>query len=275
MKRLYVILIVSVLALTAGCIDPDAVVTVEKLNDTTEVAESASLDLEDVNPSAKQAVLNGSSDPTVRKISDSMLVSYDGEYYAISRETAGTDSIVIADINVSETEVSANYTADELPSQDIKPIHDFKRYADQDVPRGILNQRYTPDNINDSVLLQEEDIIVGFEGKNYRLKVNGTEERTEDLFTYSSEIRFESSEVYYDHIEDNYMFELEEIPNGSEEVWNEAVEDGYYGDSTDGFEKLKERFEQEDAFEKEEYNGQWYVRYNEEMYKVNLDWISG
>lgn len=275
MKRVCVIILVSTLALTAGCVDPDAVVTVQSLNNSTEVTKSASIELEETSTAVEQAVIDGRSNATDSEIRDSELVLYEGKYYNISRERAGTDNITIAEINVSETELSANYTSTELQSKDIEPIRDFNRYDDGDISRDFFSQRYTPNNIESSVLLKEENIVVRFEGENYRLKINRTEEIATELFTYTSEVSFESSEEYYNHIESEYMFELENIPNGSEDIWDEAVDGGYYGESTEGFEKLRERFEREDAFEMQEYQGQWYVRHNGQMYKVKIDWISG
>lgn len=275
MDRIYIVFIVCFLSLvTAGCVDPEVAVSVEELNNTTEVTESASIDLENTNQIVEKAVLEGRSDPTFTEISDELLVLYDGKYYDILKRSSDTGRIIIADINVSETNSSANYKSDELSKKDVEPIRDFERYEDKDYPRPIISQVYTPNDINESVLLKKEDVIVSFQGKNYQLSINRTKERTENMFTYSSEVRFENSDRYYDYIEDNYIFELKKIPNGSEEVWNKAIESGYFGKSTEGFKKLKERFEKEDAFQKEEYNGQWYVRYNKEIYKVDMNWNS-
>lgn len=266
-------MIASMLALTAGCVDPEAVVTVQELNSTESVAGSASIQLEDVNPSVEQAVLTGASNETVRELESSRLVEYNDSYFEISREVAGEGDVVFADINVSETEAKANYSSEDLLDKDLDAIANFERYEEDSAPRAVMNQRYVTDEIQDSVLLEQRDIVVQYNGANYRLKVNNTVEQTEDLYVYESDVQFNSSEEYYESIQDEYVFTLSDIPNGSEEIWLEAVNNGgYYGEATDGFNNLKERFEGETAFERTDSRGVWYAEYDGTIHRVEIDW---
>lgn len=272
MKRVYVLVIASMLALTAGCLDPEAVVTVQELNGTESVTESASIKLEDVNPSVRQAVLEGESNETAREVESSRLVEHNDSYFEISREATGEGEAVIADINVSKTKDEANYSSEDLLDKDLVPVANFERYEGDSSPRAVLNQRYVTDEIQKSVLLEERDIVVRYNGANYRLEVNNTVEQTEDLYVYESVTRFNSSEEYYESIQEKYVFTLSDIPNGSEEIWLEAVNNGgYYGEETDGFNNLKERFEDETAFERTDSSGVWYTEYDGTVHRVKID----
>lgn len=280
MKKFSTIFLVFALVMMAGCVDPEAVITVDELNSTEEVAESASINATDTNEGIEGAVVNGTSEPTTRDTDveeRSELVSYQGKYYEITKEKVGTTQSKVVEVNVTRTSDEAEYQIESLSEKDAELVRDFQRYEDrdEDSPRPRLGQRYVQEEINNSVLLDEREIVVESNNRSYRVEVLNVDNRTEDLFVYRSSVEFNSSQEFGEHIIGTYAFELESIPENSTDVWNEAVNSGgYYGQHTNGYENLRELFVDEEAFERYDNRGTWFVRYNGQLYRAELDWIS-
>lgn len=280
MKKTGRIFLVFALVMMAGCVDPEAVITVNELNSTEEVAESASSNVTNMHEGIEGAVVNGESEPTTRDTDveeRSILVSYQGEYYKITKEKVGTTESIIARMNITRTSDEADYQIESLSEKDSEPVRDFQQHEsrDDDAPKLRLGQRYVQEEINNSVLLDEQETVVESNNRNYRVKVFNMDNKTEDLFIYRSSLEFNSSQEFGEHVIDTYAFELESIPENSKDVWNEAVNSGgYYGEHTNGYENLRELFIDKEAFDRSDNTGTWFVRYNGQLYRAELDWIS-
>lgn len=285
MKKSLSVLLVLMLAGLSGCVDPDAVLTLEEMNNTTEVAESSRFEIRDSSDRGEPvwtAINNGTSDRTVRNISveEPDLYFYKGKYYDLSREESNETEVIIAEFNISETTDRAQYSIEDVTKKDAIFIREYRGFQDnldknERERRSTFAQRYALDEINNSILLQEGNKIISYDGTNYSVSVSKRIEKEQDTYTYNSELRYNSSETYGQDIISRYVFTLDRIPGNGTDVWNEALNNGgYYGQDSEGFKDIKSRFMQEDAYQMDEYSGIWYVRYGGNLYRAKLDWIS-
>lgn len=283
MKKSLSFLLVMMLVGLSGCVDPDAVLTLEEMNNKTEVAESSRFEIRDSSDRGEpvwMAINNKTSDRTVRNISvdEPDLYWYQGKYYELSREESDDTEVILAEFNISKTTDSVDYSIDNVTEKDaifIREYRGFQDNFDERERKPVFSQRYVLDEIDNSVLLQEGNKIVSYNGTNYSVSTSEIIEKEQDTYTYDSELRYNNSEMYGQDIVDRYAFKLDRIPNNGTDVWNEALENGgYYGKNSDGFKNIKSRFMKEDAYKRGEYSGVWYVRYGGNLYRAKLDWIS-
>lgn len=285
MKKSLSVFFVLMLVGLSGCVDPDAVLTLEEMNNTTEVAESSRFEVRDSTDRGEPvwtAINNGISDRTVRNISveEPDLYWYEGKYYDLSREESNKTEVIIAEYNISETTDRAQYSIEDVTKKDARAIREYRGFQDnldetERERRSTFGQRYALEEIDNSILLQEGNKIISYDGTNYSVSVSERIEREQDTYTYNSELRYNSSEIYGQDIVNRYVFTLDKIPSNGTDVWNEALNNGgYYGQDSEGFKNIKSRFMQEDAYQRSEYSGVWYVRYGGNLYRAELDWIS-
>ena len=266
------------LVASSGCIHADATVRFERLDGLTEVAESTTVEPDSLHPSVRTAVSNGTSEKTTEdsfltdEFSDKDVVRYGGTYYRLSQRVAGTVTAEGVTINVTGTQEPAQYTLEDLPSIDREPIEAQIDNIRDSNPRIITEQLYELEERNRSILLEERKVVVTHRGGNYSVTTRNHETLERTLYVYESSVVANSSTEYGNRILRNYSFTLEAPPEGSESILDEAINDTYYGEETEGFNSLKERFMQEKAYVSSDTRGVWFVRYNDSLYRAELRW---
>ncbi|MCX2819675.1 hypothetical protein EGH25_09980 [Haladaptatus sp. F3-133] len=263
---------------SSGCIHADATASFERLDGPTEVAESTTVDPDSLHPSVRTALSNGTSERTTEdsfltgEFSDKDTVQYRGAYYRLSQREVGKVTAEGIRVNVTRTQRPAQYRLRELPNVDREPIERKIDSIRDSNPRIITEQLYELKERNRSVLLEEREIVVSHRGRNYTVAARDHETLERNLYVYESSVVANSSVEYSNRLLRNHSFTLEAPPESSESVLNEAIDDTYYGEETEGFSSLKDRFMQENPYILDDTRGVWFVRYNDSLYKAELRW---
>jgi hypothetical protein len=272
-------ILIFLVVVSSGCVHAEATAGFERLDGPTEVAESTSVDPDSLHPSVRTALSNGTSERTVQ---DSFLtdefsekenaVRYKGKYYRVSQRKVGNATAEELAVNITRTEEPPQYTIEELPESDRKPIETGIENMQDSDDNTIAVQSYVFEERNRSILLDENEIVVSYRGENYRVTIREHRTSQGPLYVYESSVVANSSTEYGDEILEKYTFSLKSPPEGSEKILTEAINSTYYGEKTEGFDSLKQRLMQEKGYILRENKGVWFVRYDGSLYKAKLRW---
>lgn len=141
-------------------------------------------------------------------------------------------------------------------------------------PDYYFDATYTDTEREQSVLLTEDTEAVQYQGEIYPITVEDTESVAIPTRRYTATVVANSTEAYAQDLRSEYVFSLSGLSDAERAVVNEAVNDTYYADDNDdeAFASVLERFQRNEAVERNEYRGIWLVRYDGEVYLAELSY---
>jgi len=294
-RRTLVALALLAMAALAGCAEPAGTLRIEPVNDT-ELAELAShpTNASDVPPDAyheirergiaRRAIENGSvSVTTVRPPIDAAKpYEYRGAYYDLSYEQVGAQPGVETEVEIdyNETEPEGPRVAfSELSAADrekLGPTLDTDPRVFRSGAEIGARVTYAEPAAANSTLLSHAGgpVVVVHESEEYALTVAETRDTTLEIYRYEATQRAGSAEAYAEDLRDEYAFTLSGLSDAEASIVEEALDGSYYADDTDdeGFAALVDRFRDRDGIRKDEYSGDFLVRYEGGLYWVEMDY---
>lgn len=283
------------MAALAGCADPAGSLRMEPVDDDG-LAERASNDVDTsdlpaeasreirTRETVRRVIENGSLNVTTPgpPIDAELPYEYRGAYYDLSHEQVDTRSGV-----KTEIEVDFNATSPEgpevafadLPAADREKLEptlgDGPRMYRPGPEIGVHVTYPDPAAANSTLLSHAGgSMILVHEGEEYALAIEETSEATLGVYRYEVTQRAGSAEAYAEELKDEYAFSLSGLSDGEASVVEEALDGSYYAESTDddGFAALVERFRGRDGIRKDEYGGDFLVRYDGQLYFVEMEY---
>lgn len=282
MKQKILLVSVCLLTLTAGCVDPESTIILEEMNNSTEVAEHTTFKSENLREPIQIAVEKGESYKTVRgsKFDDEQKkVRYNNSVYSVTRENVDTTTVVEVTYRLSKTKKSADINSSELLKNEerslafsIEKLNVGEEYQNKSMIS--FKNTYENEESNESVLIGTNQTVVNYEGEDYLITISEKKNLEKDLYVYQRNLVSESLEEYGNEILNKYEFTLEDPSAETKELLSTSIEDGYYGEQNDKVEDLINRFKKEEAYTEDNYRGVWFVRYDGELYRSEITWIS-
>ncbi len=257
----------------SGCIDPDAVLTMDEVDDQG-IAEKVSTGLSPTETSVvAEAVENGSattSDVTV-PFHGGRPVEHEGSYYDVDVEEVGTETVQRYTVAVEPPEEDVEYTEigfEELPEVDrdkLRPTFRVDRQGDRRLRAEIA---YTVEEAGSSALVpQDEHDAVRRDDTVVSLGVDGPREVELDEYRYTAEVVAEDVEELAAWVREQYLWTLTGLPEGEREIVEEAIGEGYYeGGVEEEFRSLAGRFVDRPAVEGSDWGGDYLVEYEGKTY---------
>lgn len=255
-----------------GCVEADVSADFEPLNSSNDVAEVASVEIAALDDPVRKAVTEGISDEvryTPAVIEEGYDVEYNGSYYELSEEQSGSLVVERLTVSAEATNRSPEVQLNELSDVDREVVREVIESLDDD-GSPYFGSVYEGEERNRSVLLDERSIVVGFEGSAYLFEGSDYESSVIDLYVYRSSIVANSSSEYADRLRSRHSFRMNSVPDGAEEVFEQAMENTYYGGESDGFAALRERFAGETAIARDDQQGVWLFEYEGQLYEAEL-----
>lgn len=289
-RLLFALTCLAVLAGLAGCSAAGSI-DLRAVNDS-ELAEAASrsFDREPARPGGdtppaivlQETISNGSSTYTgvAPPIEPGLPFEVDGRYYNLTYAVVDTSSASRVSIRIDYNGTEANGTAIEfsqLPPVDKEALRTLLPPRDVPPTEGYelgVGAVYNDTELNQSVLAPNTryDVVI-YEGERYPILVEEPEPVTVKTFRYEAREVASTASTYARELRSEYLFTLSNLSEAERSVIDEAIaEGGYYAESSDdsGFESLVERFQARDAITSDRASGLWLVRYNGEVYLVDL-----
>lgn len=272
----------------AGCSAAGSL-DMQRVSDDATLAERASrpATLPEEGPTRDRAVVvraveNGSTTAQSRGplVEPGLPFAHDGGYYnvswtALDREPGATVEVAIDyDGNASGNDTVA-YA--DLPARDratvdsLLPPRTDRRSEGYDF--GVV-ATYNETERDRSVLLSGEYGAVRYDGTTYRIDVEDPETVTVTTYRYTATEVAASPTEYAGHLRERYLFTLSGLSENERAVVEEAIEDTYYADtdSDEAFRSVLETVRQHEAIQQNEYRGTWLVRYEGDVYLVDLSY---
>jgi hypothetical protein len=119
---------------------------------------------------------------------------------------------------------------------------------------------------------QPTERVLVHDGERYLLEVGAPEETIRYTYRYTAEEVAPNEAAYAASLRERYLFELDGLSEPEREVVSAARNGTYYADGGDdeAFASVVDRFREQDAFRRDEYNGEWIVRWNGQVYWASL-----
>lgn len=261
----------------SGCVDPEAVLTMEEVDDQG-IADNVATGLSPTETEAvAEAVENGSATTTDVTVpfDGGRPVEHEGSYYEVETEEVGTETVMRYTVAVSAPEEDDEYNAvkfDELPEVDRDKFDSLLRMNEGREREVRAETSYTEEEAEDSVLVPEEDYnAVRKEDTVLLLQVDGPDESEVSEVRYTAEPLAQTAEELADWARDSYLWELSELDAGEREIVEEAIDGGYYeGSVNEEFRSLARKFEGRPAVESTDWGGYYLVEYEGDTYWTNL-----
>ena len=294
-RRALAVFALLAMAALAGCADPVGSLRMESVDDA-ELADRASheVDTSDLPAEASEQVRrrgivrrvieNGSLNVTTPgpPIDAELPYEYRGAYYDLSHEQIDTRSGVKTEIGIDHnaTDPAGPVVAlADLPAADrekIEPVLGIGPQTYRPGPEVGTHVAYSDHTAADSTLLAHAggSMVVVHEGEEYALTIEETSEATLDVYRYEATKRAENAASYAEQLQSEYAFSLSGMSNEEASVVEDALDGSYYAESTDddGFAALVERFRDRDGIRKDEYGGDFLVRYDGRLYWAEMDY---
>lgn len=281
--------LVAVLAVTAGC-SADGSLSMTPADDAA-LAEEASVEPPDEGDEERSddaavvrtAIANGTATVVDRRppVSEALPFRHDEQFYAVDYTEAGTEPghevTVRVDYNASSAEGDVVDYAD-LPAVDRRLLADA--FARTDLPEERLQPgydfgvggTYTEGEAETSAFVDGTAIdAISYEGEVYPVDV-GVESTTLTVYRYEATLVAESPEAYGSDLRDDHGFTLSDLSDAEREIVESARNDTHYVEGTDdeGFASLVDRFRDRQAVTETEYRGSYVVRYDGQVYWVEM-----
>lgn len=260
----------------AGCVHPPNVLTMDAVSDA-ELAERTAQHVPndaDQRAAIHQAAENGSATfwSSAPRLDEETPVGVNGSYYRVSHTEIDSRERTAYDVKIQYDpgDWTPEYGAiayDELPAVDRAAFGTLVTRADEhdresdgfDVGAG---DAYADLNVSESVFVPEQQYdAVTYEGETVRVAIDADARRVEHWRLELSPVA-DSAAEYARQVRDEYLFALSGLSSAEREIVEQAIDGGYYESTTDAFESLVDRLESHRAFEKDDFWGEWLVRYD-------------
>ena len=289
-RKLLAFALVALLAATAGC-SGEGSISMDPA-DNSSLAEQASSDLDTLQPGQDRALVRDAiQNGTVTAVDDRPPVdqqqtfSYDGGFYDISYTETGTQQGYAVELRVdynATTVEGAVIDYADLPAVDQRAVDGLLDRPEP--PEDVLEPgydfevvgTYTENQTDPSVLVTDQEYdAVRYEGQTYPVGVEATQE-TLTVYQYNSTVVAESAGEYATALREQYGFELSGLSENERGVLESALNDTNYIEDSDnsGFDSLVDRFRTHQAVEETDHTGKYVVRYEGQVYWVEMDYGS-
>ena len=279
-RPLVLLMLVSFVMVSSGCVAPDARMDLREVNDE-ELAELTTEDfsyLQQMNPGIRSAFLNGSSRSTadipydVREYGDP--VAFKGSYYRINQRKVGeTEEVSVRYIG---ERVDSNRETEVNFSEKDKDILDQIRYqarrSEYEAPERIFGGDYTLEEFRKSNIVDFDEVYVREENTTFLLEKEEVSTVTTEIYNYTSRRVANTTEEWADKLREKYMITLDPSNHSREFLRN--TKEGYYGEETPEFINTVEILRDEKAYRETEKSGRWIVNYRNNTYWVEASWDS-
>lgn len=268
----------------AGCADPAGALHLSAVDDA-ELAEEASRDTTGLSDDRREAVRgavedgSGTVEGTRPPIDDGLPFAYDGRYYDLSWSVVDERTVTQYSIEIDydpEDATGSSVAFEDLPEVDRRALDDVLPPPDDgrtDGPDLGVSARYTDAEAEESVLVPEQEYeLLVHDGNEYRLRADDGRDVTVNTYEYTAEEVAGSAEAYAEQLRNRYLFELSGLSESERGVVQEAIDEGYYAESSsdDDFRAVAERIRSHDAIESNEYDGTYLLRYDGTVYWADL-----
>lgn len=281
-RRGFLLGVAGVSAALTGCIaHPDVVLTLDEVSDS-ELADRASNDAEIIERDTDEENVtselfgNGTYTRTGRweNINTDLRYVYDREYYRLDAETSSVPPDVVHIVEaeyVGDEEVEGETEYEELPELDREALS-FLTSAD------VTDGEYqdSTEYLYEAGADEESSIVSGtttvvLDGRRFSVETEESQVLDRQDFEYTAEKIASSQEEFVSWLEDEYMFELSGLSDEERAIVEEAIEEGYYENSSqEVFESVVNKFQKHEAIEPEEEGGYWIVEYENTTYWADL-----
>ncbi|WP_276253058.1 hypothetical protein [Halomontanus rarus] len=284
-KHLRVLVALVLVVLLAGCSAAGSI-EMTAVGDDDDLATEASRPLpsdpdDEDRVLIRNAVENGAAttnDTRPPVDADGKPFAVDDRYYDLSVDSVDqhTEVTVSLEIDYNGTTDGSAVAYEDLSSADrslvdqLLPSETDHRNDGYDMG---VTQRYDDSEVESSVLLSGEYEALEYGGEQYPIRAD-SRDVTVTTYRYTAQEVASSSGEYADSIRDRYLFTLSGLSDAERDVVQEATSDRYYAESSndDAFESVLNRFFEHDAVVRNEYRGEWIVRYEGEIYWAELDY---
>ncbi|MFB6254432.1 MAG: hypothetical protein ABEI06_07475 [Halobacteriaceae archaeon] len=194
--------------------------------------------------------------------------------YTVINQTTGT--AVDIEIDYNATNVSGTTIAfKELPPVDKAVIRDLFPPRREKLTKGVdfgVGVVYTDSERSQSILLSKNEIVLRYQGEKYQLVVGDSESVTIYTYRYTATKVANSVNEYASHLKNKYLFTLSNLSKAEKSVINKAIDGGYRAEDTNdtAFKSVLSIFQQHKAVTRTETSGKWIVRYQGDVYWVDL-----
>ncbi len=265
------------LASLSGCVDPDAVLTMEEVDDGS-IASEVSTSVSGAEKRAvEEAVENGPATTTgvSLPVDDGAVVEVDGSYYAVEVEVTGTEAVMQYTVTVEPEPGDLGGSVDEyddLPEVDRDKLRRLLRGRDGTIDDERFELVYTGDEVEASALVSEEGVDgVRHEGSVYSVEAGEETESEVDVYRYTAEAVAGSESEFADWARERYLWRLTGLGEGEREIVEEAIESGYYESGVEEeFRILAGRFVDRPAVDSSDWGGDYLVEYEETEYLTHI-----
>ncbi|MEF8852925.1 MAG: hypothetical protein V5A28_10965 [Haloarculaceae archaeon] len=280
----------AVLLALAGCAHPSGSVSMRPVDDAG-LAQEASREVpqsDDLPPTrdasvVERAIESGSGTTVGQRppVETGLPFRHEGRFYNLSRTVVGTTpgyrAGIEVDYNASSVDGEGIDYAD-LPAVDrrrLRPPLDRPREGREpgyDLGIGVT---YSEAEAASSVLVPDQRYdAVRYRGETYPVRVDEPERIELKRYRYEARVVAESPEAYGSQLRSEYGFALADLSDAERTVVEEALNSTYYADSTEdeAFAALVERFQSRRAVTGDEYGGSFVVRYDGDLYWVEIDY---
>lgn len=288
-SRLLGITVLVLTVLLAGCAEPAGSITMRPVTDA-ELADAVSRTPpadSDGRPMAQRisrivqdavatgaATINESSPP----IRDGLPFAYNGAYYNLSWTVTDQQAATVVDVKIdyaAAQDADHPVAYDDLPASDRKvmdtvlPPRERIQHDGYDIGAGVV---LSDAEQNQSVLLHQPYDAIVYDGETYPIHVAEARNTTVNTYRYTATPVANSSAAYAQQLKQNYLFTLSGLSEREQAVVTDAIDGGYYAEETDdtAFQTVLDRFQQYEAVTQEKGDGEWLVKYDGEVYWVDL-----
>jgi len=271
----------------AGCSQPNGSLRLTPTDDDAGLAERYARSIEGMPPELRDffvAVIEDGPktwEGSGPRFDGERPVEHDGAYYRIDREIIETRTqsqyVIEVDYDPERPVDGETIAFEDLPEIDqaaledlLPPPEDHEANDGYDLGRG---HRYPPDA--DSVLVPEQQYdAVSYEGTAYPIRVEYARDVEVHTYRYTATQVAEGASELATDLREESRFTLSGLSSEERKIVESAIEDEYRVDSEAdppaAFESLLERFRAHEAVEREEYRGDWLVRYEGVEYWAEL-----
>jgi len=266
----------------AGCVaHPDVILTLDEVSDS-ELADQASNDAEIIERDIEEPNVtselfgNGTYTRTGRweEVNTDLRYVYDGEYYRLDAETspAPPDAVHIVEAEyVGDEEMEDETEYEELPDVDREALSFLTSAELTDGEyQNSVEHLYEAGADEESAIVSGMTVVV-VDGRRFSVETEESQVIDRQEFDYAAEKIASSQDEFVSWLKEEYMFELSGLSDEERAVVEQAIEEGYYENSSEeAFESLANRFQEHDAVEPEEEGGYWIVEYEGTTYWTDL-----
>jgi len=205
-------------------------------------------------------------------ISNEKPVRINNSLYQIKRNETGKINTTVAVYNAESAEKGSDigYNFTERDKEIVEPALNFA--SDGHSSRLTFKARYTQEEAENSVLLNEESLKVSRNGSTEKLNREKKEQETVKTYKYSKDKVANSTQEHADKIRKNYQVKPN-FSNSSEKLVEEALRQGnIYDRKGEDIKRLFEELKAVQPYETDHKRGTWLVEHENKTYWIKASW---